>query len=104
MSMTRDEVVRLAELARLELSEDELKTLAHELEAILKYVDRLQQIDTSGVRPLHMPARANGWREDAAFPCDDAMRQWIFANFPSRKENLLATPGVFAEPKGTKTV
>jgi hypothetical protein len=47
-----------------------------------------------------MPAKAEGWRTDEALPGDDATRELILSNFPSRKGDLLATPGVFEKPKG----
>jgi len=100
MALTRDDVKGLADLARLELSEDELSTAEKELDSVLGYVDRLQQIDTKGVEPMTMPAKAEGWRADVEFACDDATRELILSNFPERRGDLLKTPGVFEKPKG----
>ena len=99
MSITRDEVQKLAELARLELSEAELKKAETDLDAVLGYVQRLAQIDTTGIEPAMAPSMAEGWREDVAIPCDDLGHGLIWSNFPSRKGNLLHTPGVFSAPK-----
>lgn len=99
MSITRDEVQKLAELARLELSEAELKKAETDLDAVLGYVQRLAQIDTTGIEPAMAPSMAEGWREDVAIPCDDLGHELILSNFPSRKGNLLHTPGVFSAPK-----
>jgi Asp-tRNA(Asn)/Glu-tRNA(Gln) amidotransferase C subunit len=57
MSLTRDEVKSLADLARLQLSDGEIAKAEKELDAILKFVDRLQKIDASGVEPQSMHAR-----------------------------------------------
>ncbi|MFH1621293.1 MAG: Asp-tRNA(Asn)/Glu-tRNA(Gln) amidotransferase subunit GatC [Patescibacteria group bacterium] len=103
MSLTRNEVKILADLARLELSEEELARAEKDLDSILGYVDRLQKIDTQGVEASSMPAKMTGWREDVAFKCDDLTVETILSNFPSRKQNMLATPGVFERPKGKQS-
>jgi aspartyl-tRNA(Asn)/glutamyl-tRNA(Gln) amidotransferase subunit C len=102
MALTHDDVKRLADLARLELTEEELASSETELDAVLGYVDRLKEVDTAGVQPMTMPPRAEGWRTDEAFPCDELARELILSNFPSRKGDLLSTPGVFEHPKGGK--
>lgn len=100
MSLTSDDVKRLADLARLELSETELANAEKELDSVLGYVNRLGEIDTKGVEPMTMPAKAEGWREDAVFPKDELERELILSNFPARRGDLLKTPGVFEKPKG----
>ena len=52
MSLSPDEVRKVAELARLELSEAELATMARQLSAIVDYVNQLQAVNTDGVEPL----------------------------------------------------
>lgn len=100
MSLTREDVISLAGLARLDLSPEEIAAAEKDLDAVLGYVDRLKAVETSGVPPMTMPAKATGWREDVALPCDEATRETILANFPDRKGDLLKTPGVFEKPKG----
>jgi aspartyl-tRNA(Asn)/glutamyl-tRNA(Gln) amidotransferase subunit C len=102
MSLTKEDVKTLADLARLQLSDDELKSAERELDAILTFVDRLQKIDTSHVEPQSMPDRAAGWREDVALDCDDVTREYILSNFPSRKGDLLSVPAVFEKNKGER--
>ncbi|MFZ2803726.1 MAG: Asp-tRNA(Asn)/Glu-tRNA(Gln) amidotransferase subunit GatC [Patescibacteria group bacterium] len=102
MPLTREDILKLAGLARLDMTDDEVRSAERDLEAVLGYVDRLQQVDTQDVEPMTMPAKAEGWRPDVAFPCDDATRELILANFPSRKDDLLRTPAVFEKPKGMK--
>lgn len=99
MSLTRDDVKQLADLARLQLTDEEIATAERELDSILHYVDRLQKIDTAGVEPMTLPARAEGWRADEAMPCDELTRELIFGNFPARSGDLLKTPAVFENPK-----
>lgn len=98
MSLTREDVQRLADLARLELTEAELVKAEHELDAVLGYVERLQKIKTEEVEPQTMPSAA-AWREDAVLDCDDVTKEIILGNFPSRKGSLLSVPAVFISPK-----
>ncbi len=100
MSLTRDDVKRLADLARLDLSDEEIGAMQKDLGTILGFVDRLKDVKTQGIEPMSMPAKSDGWRGDVAFPCDEATRELILANFPERKGDLLKTPGVFEKPKG----
>ncbi|MFA5935686.1 MAG: Asp-tRNA(Asn)/Glu-tRNA(Gln) amidotransferase subunit GatC [Patescibacteria group bacterium] len=100
MSLTREDVKRLADLARLNMPEEELARAEKELDAVLGYVDRLQKVQTENVEPHTMPARAEGWRTDADLSCDDLTRELILSNFPSRKGDLLSVPPVFDKPKG----
>ncbi|MEO5927447.1 MAG: Asp-tRNA(Asn)/Glu-tRNA(Gln) amidotransferase subunit GatC [Patescibacteria group bacterium] len=99
MSLTREDVKRLADLARLELSDEEAARAEKELDAVLGYVDRLTKIPTEGVEPQTMPARAEGWRSDDAFECDDLTHELLLSNFPERKGDLLHVPAVFTAPK-----
>jgi len=102
MSLSREDVLHLADLARLQMTENEIASAQNDLTSILGFVDQLKDVDTDGVEPMTMPARAEGWREDVALPCDEVARELILANFPKRKGDLLATPGVFEKPKGGK--
>jgi aspartyl-tRNA(Asn)/glutamyl-tRNA(Gln) amidotransferase subunit C len=102
MSLSREDVLHLADLARLQLSEDEIASAQNDLGNILNFIDQLKEVDTDGVEPMTMPARAEGWREDVAVPVDESVRELILSNFPKRKGDLLATPGVFEKPKGGK--
>lgn len=58
-TLTRDEVSRIAELARLALTPDELDLFTRQLGAILGYVEQIRHLDTSGVEPTsHVSGRA----------------------------------------------
>lgn len=49
--LTRDDVLKLAKLARLQLSDDEVEQFASEMSAILEYVEQLGTVDVSGLEP-----------------------------------------------------
>ena len=53
VELTRDDILKLARLARLELSEDEIIEYGIELSGILQYVEQLQQIDVAGLEPTN---------------------------------------------------
>jgi aspartyl-tRNA(Asn)/glutamyl-tRNA(Gln) amidotransferase subunit C len=52
MKITREDVLRVAELANLELTEDEITTYGGQLESILSYCEKLNELDTTGVEPM----------------------------------------------------
>ena len=82
-----------AQLARLELSEDEKIELRRQLQDILSYVDRLKEVDVEGVEPTAHPAsRDNVLRPDAVRPGlsrDDAL-----ANAPAQANGLFLVPKI----------
>lgn len=100
MPLTRSEVSALAHLARIALDDEELARAERELEHILGYVDRLQQVDTRGVEEAATPAViATAFREDTAVSCDDEGRRLIVQNFPAKQGDFLKAPAVFERPK-----
>ncbi len=65
MSVSRDDVRHVAQLARLDFSEEEEAQMADELSQILGYVDKLDELDTSGVPPMsHVLDVTNVFRDD----------------------------------------
>lgn len=52
MKITEQEVRRVAELANLALREDEVARMTHDLDDILKHIDKLNELDTSDVEPM----------------------------------------------------
>jgi aspartyl-tRNA(Asn)/glutamyl-tRNA(Gln) amidotransferase subunit C len=80
MKITREDVLRVAELAHLELSEAEIEVFSRQLDSILTYVDKLNELDTSNVEPMAYvaPPAAAGQgaaagtplRQDKLGPCD----------------------------------
>lgn len=51
--LTREDVLKLAQLARLELSDDEIEDYKKELSEILEYVEQLQAVDVKGLKPTN---------------------------------------------------
>src|ERR1700724_1363751 len=79
MKITREDVLRVAELAHLELSEAEIEMFSRQLDSILTYVEKLNELDTSNVEPMAQvaPPTASGQgaaagpppRQDEAAAC-----------------------------------
>lgn len=72
MKLTEQEVRRVAELANLALRDDEIARMAHDLDGILTYIDKLNELDTTGVEPMSQVLSASGetatLREDLERP------------------------------------
>ena len=67
-AFTPDDVDRIAELARLELTADERALFARQLADILAYAEQIQQVDTRDVPPMSHAAAAESLREDHERP------------------------------------
>ena len=67
--ITKNEIRRLANLSRLEISEDEVGKYAEQLNEIVKYVSKLDEVDLSNVEPLyHVLDQTITGREDEVKP------------------------------------
>lgn len=100
MALSHDELKHLANLARLQLSEQEMDQLGGTLERILGYVGRLSHVDTSGVSEIEMATNALTLRVDEAHPSSDEDVERFIALFPDKLGQLMRVPGVFEKPKG----
>jgi aspartyl-tRNA(Asn)/glutamyl-tRNA(Gln) amidotransferase subunit C len=91
MAITREEVLHVAKLARLELSDEEVQRLTGELSAILEAVSKVSELDLDDVPPTSHPlSLVNAWGEDEprpSLPADEA-----FANAPKRDGDLFEVP------------
>jgi aspartyl-tRNA(Asn)/glutamyl-tRNA(Gln) amidotransferase subunit C len=91
MAITRDEVLHVAKLARLELSEEEVERLTGELGAILEAVGKVAELDLADVPPTSHPLElVNSWREDEPRP--SLPLDGVFANAPGREGDLFRVP------------
>jgi len=91
MAITREEVLHVAKLARLELSDDEVERLTGELSAILEAVSKVSELDLSGVPPTSHPLElVNGWGDDE--PHESLPLEQVFANAPRREGDLFRVP------------
>jgi aspartyl-tRNA(Asn)/glutamyl-tRNA(Gln) amidotransferase subunit C len=91
MAITREEVLHVAKLARLELTDDEVERLTGELSAILEAVSKVSELDLSDVPPTSHPLElVNGFGEDE--PRESLSLDRAFANAPQREGDLFRVP------------
>jgi aspartyl-tRNA(Asn)/glutamyl-tRNA(Gln) amidotransferase subunit C len=96
MSVTIRDVDHVASLARLSFTEDEKHVLTGQLNAILQYMEQLNELDTSNVEPLSdVIELQNVFREDELTPC--LSRDEALQNAPSRTEKFFKVPKVIAD-------
>jgi aspartyl-tRNA(Asn)/glutamyl-tRNA(Gln) amidotransferase subunit C len=96
MSLSPEEVRKVADLARLELSEADVETMACQLSAIVAYINQLQAVNTDGVEPLaHTLDLHDVFRADE--PVQSLSEDEALANAPARKGNFYSVPAVFGE-------
>jgi aspartyl-tRNA(Asn)/glutamyl-tRNA(Gln) amidotransferase subunit C len=90
----REQVLHVARLARLELSEDEVERMASELSGILDHVDRISELDLEGVEPTsHVVALENVWRPDEPRPSLPRERALERAPDPGEGAFRVPSPG-----------
>jgi aspartyl-tRNA(Asn)/glutamyl-tRNA(Gln) amidotransferase subunit C len=93
MKITREEVAHVAKLARLALSAEEVDTFTGQMDGILAYVDKLNELNTDDIVPTsHAVPVENAFREDVVRPSigvDNAL-----ANAPDRVEGFFRVPKV----------
>jgi len=93
MSLSTEEVAKVAVLARLRLSPEEIRTFTEQLNAVVNYVDQLQELDTTGVEPLaHGVELRNVFRDDVRGP--SLPRDAALANAPQRNRENFLVPAV----------
>lgn len=91
MAITREEVLHVAKLASLELTDDEIERLTVQLSAILEAVSKVSELDLSDVPPTSHPLElTNAWAEDEPRP--SLSLDEVFANAPDREGDLFKVP------------
>lgn len=93
MALTREEVLHIAKLSRLEFTEEEIAKFQTDLDNILNYVDELSQVDTENVEPLvQVNHLTNSFREDTVR--GSLTQKESMLNSPSQEEGMLVVPKV----------
>ena len=92
--LSKKEVEKIAKLARLDLTDDEIKTYSKQLSAILDYVGQLQEVDTENVEiTSQVTGLSNIMREDKVEACDDPKE--LIEMSPEHENNLIKVKAVF---------
>ena len=109
-TISRDEVARLAKLARLALTDDEIDGFAGQLDAILGYVGQIQAVDASGVTPTGNPlVRRAGAQRPGEVGGQNVTRPDVvhtsltqaqaLAEAPAAEEGRFVVPQILGEPE-----
>ncbi len=87
------DIEKVANLARIALTDEEKETFSSQLDSILGYIEKLNELDTSNVKPTaHPHSVENIWREDKAepeLPTSEALK-----NAPKERQNMFVVPKV----------
>lgn len=96
MAVTKKDVEKIAELARLKFSDEELENITPQMNEILSYMDKLNEIDTEDVKPLSHPVeQINVFREDelkSSVSTEEALK-----NAPDKTDNHFKVPKVIGD-------
>jgi len=96
MAFTEKDVRYVADLAHLELTEEEVKRFLPQLDSILQYVQKLNELDTSGIEPMAQVTYPGS--ENASFRSDQPHRNFsqeeALANAPERGAGSFKVPRV----------
>jgi aspartyl-tRNA(Asn)/glutamyl-tRNA(Gln) amidotransferase subunit C len=96
MSISKEQVEHVAKLARLTLSEEEKTVFTSQLNDILQFAGKLNELDTDQVEPTsHIYPVVNVMREDETKPSLD--RGKALLNAPDQRDGLFRVPAVFEE-------
>lgn len=91
--ISREEVIHIAKLAKLSLSDEEVEKYAKDLASIAEFIAELNEVDVSGVQPTaHVVDKNNVFRKDErkeSFP-----REQILKNAPSKEAGCISVPKV----------
>lgn len=95
-TISREDVAKLAKLARLALTDDEIDSFAGQLDAILGYVGQIQAVDASGVKPTGNPLKSeNVTRPDVVH--QSLPQREALAEAPAAEDGRFVVPQILGE-------
>jgi aspartyl-tRNA(Asn)/glutamyl-tRNA(Gln) amidotransferase subunit C len=93
MKITREEIMHVANLARLEMDDESVEKFAIQIDEILRYVEILNNVDTNGVQPTsHAIFLTNAFRNDEER--QDVVREVLLENAPEKENGSFIVPKV----------
>ncbi len=94
MEITREDILHLAKLSNLSLSEEEITSLKPDLQGIIRYISQLDELDTDNIEPTYQVFEMeNVWRGDEILE-QDALREQLLALTKEEKDNQIKVPRV----------
>lgn len=96
MKLSREEVLHIARLARVALTEEEITRFSGQLSDLLEHFQDLQQVDTKGVPPTAQSVNLRSvMRDDAVAP--SLLQEDVLANAPRREDECFKVRAVLEE-------
>lgn len=96
MSISKEQVEHVANLARLKLTDEEQDQFTIQLNQILQFAEKLNELDTDQVKPTsHVLQMSNVFREDQVKP--SLPHEKVFENAPNQHDGMFKVPAVFEE-------
>jgi len=93
VKISREDVEHVSKLARLSFSKEDIELFTNQLNQILTYMDKLNELDTAHVEPTHHAlAITNAFREDAVRP--SVSNETSLANAPAKADGSFTVPRV----------
>jgi aspartyl-tRNA(Asn)/glutamyl-tRNA(Gln) amidotransferase subunit C len=93
MAITREEILHVARLARLALSEEDVESFTRQVGDILSYMDKLKSVDTTGVpQTAHPVVAGEAFRKDEVKPSMEASE--ALANAPEKEDGEFIVPKI----------
>jgi aspartyl-tRNA(Asn)/glutamyl-tRNA(Gln) amidotransferase subunit C len=93
MSIDTETARRVAKLARIAVPEERLEPLAEEFNAILGFIEQLQEVDVEGVEPM-VSVTPQRLKRRADVVTDGGQQQAVLTNAPDAREGFFAVPKV----------
>ena len=97
MSLTKEEVLKVAHLARLEFKEDEIEKFRGDLNNIIKFIEELREVDTNGIEPMYQVnhEQENNFRADEIK--ESLSKDKAMLNAPQKEDGMFIVPKVVGE-------
>lgn len=93
MELSQADIKHVAQLAKLSIAEEEIDQFTHDMQNIIKMVEELQQVDTTGVElTTHGQAIKNVYREDKVSFVNE--RSELMKNVPTQQDGLIQVPAM----------
>lgn len=93
-TVSRDDVIHLAQLSNLQLSDDQVASLQADLASILDYINELSELDTSGVEPTYQVTDLENVMREDIVEHHDADREKLLELAPVKAEHQIKVPKV----------
>ncbi|MDI6777583.1 MAG: Asp-tRNA(Asn)/Glu-tRNA(Gln) amidotransferase subunit GatC [Patescibacteria group bacterium] len=94
--LSKQQVQKIANLARIEITGEEAEKYLKELSDILGFVEKLNEADTDGIEPIaHITDAKNETREDKIIEYSEETKTGIIKNFPEKKDRFDKVKAVF---------